>query len=121
MDEEILMHRREGTLGPGLPDYFLVTRAWGPAWDPSRRRREQDGWPEHAAFMDKLVEEGFIVLGGPVGELETGGALLVVAAESEEAVRERLADDPWPESLLTIERVEPWTVWLRARSAPTGA
>ena len=102
-----------------MPDYFLVTRAWGPAWDPARRRREQDGWDDHAAFMDELVDEGFVVLGGPVGDLEKGGALLVVTGESEQAVRARLADDPWPEEMLTIERVEPWTVWLRSRSAPT--
>jgi hypothetical protein len=94
--------------------YFLVTRAWGPAWDPARRRREQDGWDEHAAFMDRLVEEGFVILGGPVGDVETGSALNLVEAESEEAVRDRLADDPWPEELLRIERIEPWTIWLRS-------
>jgi hypothetical protein len=98
-----------------VANYFLVTRAWGPAWDPSRARREQRGWDEHAAFMDALVADGFVVLGGPVGDVETGRALLVVRAESEEAVRERLAGDPWPEDLLTIESVEPWTVWLRSR------
>jgi uncharacterized protein YciI len=65
--------------------------------------------------MDALTEEGFVVLGGPVGDVDTGRALLVVRAASEEAVRERLAADPWPETLLTIESVEPWTVWLRSR------
>jgi uncharacterized protein YciI len=100
-----------------LPGYFLVTRAWGPAWDPARPRRAQDGWDEHAAFMDTLVEDGFVLLGGPVGDVETGQALLVVEAESEEAVRERLADDPWPLELLTIERIEPWSVWLRSSRA----
>lgn len=94
--------------------YFLVTRVWGPAWNPARPRREQDGWDEHAAFMDGLAEEGFVVLGGPVGDVERGRVLLVVGAESEEAVRERLAADPWPEELLTIESVERWTLWLRS-------
>ena len=37
-------------------------------WDHSRARREQAGWSEHAAFMDALAEEGFVVLGGPIGE-----------------------------------------------------
>ncbi len=97
-----------------MADYFLVTRAWGPAWDPTRPRREQDGWDEHAAFMDALVEDGFVVLGGPVGDVDTGRALLVVAAESEDVIRERLAGDPWPEDLLTIESIEPWSVWLRS-------
>ncbi len=97
-----------------MADYFLVTRAWGPAWDPARPRRGQDGWDEHAAFMDVLVDEGFVVLGGPVGDVDTGRALVVVQAESEAAVRERLAGDPWPEELLTIESVERWSIWLGA-------
>ena len=104
-----------------MPGYFLVTRAWGPAWDPTRGRREQARWDEHAAFMDSLVEGGFVVMGGPVGhDVETGPALLVIEAESEEEVRERLAVDPWPEELLTIERVEPWHVWLRSKRVQPG-
>ena len=67
--------------------------------------------------MDALVRDGFVVLGGPVGEVETGRVLLVVEAASEDAVRERLAGDPWPEELLTIESVAPWTVWLRSPDA----
>ncbi len=49
---------------------FAVTRVKGPAWDPERPRREQHGWTGHAAFMDRLVDEGFVVLGGPVGDGE---------------------------------------------------
>ncbi len=64
--------------------------------------------------MDQLVEEGFVILGGPVGDLDAGKALNLVEAEREEAVRARLAADPWPEELLAIERIEPWTLWLRS-------
>ena len=98
-----------------MPDYFLVERGQGPQWDRSRGRREQDGWAEHAAFMDRLVEEGFIVLGGPIGDGDDGdNTLLVVDAHDEAAVRARLREDPWPEEMLTIESIRPWTVWLRA-------
>ena len=97
-----------------MPDYFLVERGQGPDWDRSRGRREQDGWAEHAAFMDALVEDGFIVLGGPIGEGDEGdNTLLVVDADDEAAVRARLGEDPWPQEVLTIERIRPWTVWLR--------
>jgi hypothetical protein len=99
-----------------MPDYFLVERGKGPRWDRSRGRREQQGWAEHAAFMDRLVEEGFIVLGGPIGEGDTGeNTLLVVDADDEATVRARLGEDPWPDDVLTIESIRPWTVWLRAR------
>jgi uncharacterized protein YciI len=99
-----------------MADYFLVENARGPEWDYSRGRRRQPGWDEHAAFMDALVEEGVIVLGGPVGEGDGDHTLLVVDAESEAAVRARLADDPWAGRLLKIRSVQPWSVWLRAAS-----
>jgi hypothetical protein len=97
---------------------YAVTNEHGPGWDASRGLREQDRWDEHAAFMDRLVGEGFILLGGPVDD----GAwiLLVIVAESENAVRERLAEDPWvPMGLLRIVAVEPWQVLLGELAAPS--
>jgi hypothetical protein len=49
---------------------FAVVTVHGPGWDRSRPIREQDGWPAHAAFMDGLVDDGLIVIGGPVGSGE---------------------------------------------------
>ena len=100
-----------------MADLYLVERGKGPAWDHSRRRREQAGWDEHAAFMDALVEEGFVVLGGPIGDGDGENTLLVIDADEEATVRARLAEDPWPEDLLTIESIRPWSVWLRASPA----
>jgi uncharacterized protein YciI len=73
--------------------------------------REQQAWREHAEFMNGLAVSRFIVLGGPLG---TGERVLhIVEAESERAVRERLAQDPWETmSLLRTDTVEPWTVLL---------
>ena len=93
--------------------YFLVKRAHGRNWDASRLRREQEGWDAHASFMDELVEDGFVVLGGPVGDGDGHSALLVVEAESEGHVRSRLADDPWGEDMLATDSIEPWTIFLR--------
>jgi uncharacterized protein YciI len=83
-----------------------------------RRRREQDGWDAHAAFMDALAEEGFVILGGPMGEGDGENALLIVAAEGEGEIRALLADDPWKDDMLIIESVKPWSVWLRADVRP---
>jgi len=78
--------------------------------------RSQALWAEHAAFMNALAVEGFVVLGGPAGAGEE--AVLVIDAPSEDALRARLAADPWSESgLLEIGRVEPWTILLDSRSA----
>jgi len=97
----------------GMADYYLVMQAKGPGWDHARRRREQAGWDEHVAFMDALTAEGVVVLGGPVGEGDGDDALLVVDLPSEAAVRQRLAIDPWAESVLVIKSIRPWSVWLR--------
>jgi uncharacterized protein len=93
--------------------YYLVVRGKGPSWDHTRARREQAGWNEHAAFMDGLADEGFVVLGGPVGEGDGEDTLQVVDAESEDAVRARLGEDPWGEDMLETKSIEPWQVWLR--------
>jgi uncharacterized protein len=97
-----------------VADYHLVTLTRGSGWDYERPRREQSRWKEHAAFMDLLVNEGLVVLGGPVGEGDGDDVLLVMEMEDEAAVRARLADDPWIDDILAIESVRPWSVWLRA-------
>ena len=73
--------------------------------------RAQDGWDEHAAFMEGLAEQGFILLGGV---LEDGRAMHVVEADSEEAVRARFAEDPWPVGVLNVATVTSWEILLRS-------
>ncbi len=91
--------------------FFLLQMAHGPHWDEARGIREQDGWDEHARFMDALVDEGFVVLGGPVGDRQQ--VHLVVEASDAAEARERLRDDPWNEAqVLSIGSLEPWSVWL---------
>jgi uncharacterized protein YciI len=104
-----------------MADYYLVEEVKGPDWDDSRLRREQAGWVAHAALMDALTEEGFIVMGGPIGDGDGDDVLLVIAAESEAAVSARLANDPWIGSVLTVKSIRPWSVWLRAPASSGGA
>ena len=98
------------------PSLFAVIRVRGSAWQTERQMREQPAWPEHAAFMNALAASRFIVRGGPLGAGER--VLHIVEAESERAIRERLAQDPWEKmSLLRTQSVEAWTVLLD-RDAP---
>ncbi len=93
---------------------FLVTvHRSGPKWDASRPLEEQSDWPAHAAFMDGLVDEGFIVLGGPLADEHR--VAHVVEAASEDAVRGTLARDPWSETHLRIAAIDPWTIRLDGR------
>jgi uncharacterized protein YciI len=93
--------------------FFVVLRRLGPAWDRTLPLEEQFGWDEHAEFMDGLVDSGFVILGGPLADEER--VVLAVEAESEDAVRKTLAADPWHESHLVVETVDPWTIRLDGR------
>ena len=80
--------------------------------------REQAGWDEHAKYMDDLFESGFVLFAGP---LEGGREVLwIVNAESEEQIRERMAEDPWAANgMLRPELIERWTVVLDALKRAT--
>ena len=95
--------------------FHVEVRRSGPEWDPARPMEEQSGWPAHASFMDGLVEEGFIVLGGPLGDEHR--VVHVVEAESEDEVRATLARDPWSGTHLMVAAIDPWTIRLDGRPA----
>lgn len=91
--------------------FLVVLRRSGPEYNHSKPLEEQAGWDEHATFMDGLVDDGFIVLGGVLGdEVRTAHA---VEASSEDEVRERLARDPWSGSHLVVDSIDPWTIRLQ--------
>jgi uncharacterized protein len=95
--------------------YFAVTVEHGPGWDSSRPMREQDEWDAHARYMDELVDDGFIVLGGPLSDGER--VLMAIEARDEEEIEARFEVDPWrPMGLLVTARIEPWEILLDGRS-----
>jgi uncharacterized protein len=95
--------------------YFAVTVEHGPNWDNSRSMREQEQWDAHARFMDALTDDGFVLLGGPVGDGTR--VLLAVKADEQNEVESRLGEDPWrPMGLLRTADIEPWEVLLDGRA-----
>jgi uncharacterized protein YciI len=93
--------------------FLVIERRSGPKWDHSLPMEQQSDWPAHAAFMDQLVERGFIVLGGPLSDERR--VVLAVEAESEDAIRTTLARDPWIDTHLVIDTIERWTIRLDGR------
>ena len=93
--------------------YLAVTRSRGPAWDALLELDEQERFAEHAEFMNALVAEGFVVLGGPLDDERS--TLLIVDAPDAEAVRARLAADPWTAiGILEVTAVQEWEILLGA-------
>jgi len=70
----------------------------------------QPGWRAHADFMNALAAQGFIVVGGPLEG--TADTLLVVSADGEGEIRQRLAQDPSSVDVLRISRLVPWSLLL---------
>jgi uncharacterized protein YciI len=96
---------------------FAVRTARGAGWDHARGIREQPHWGEHGAFMDGLVDEGVVILGGPVDSDDPAGiALMAVEADDEDAVRAAFARDPWMvHGIFRLSDIRRWTIWLDGR------
>ena len=89
---------------------FAVLTERGPNWDDGKPMEGQPDWRAHADYMNALVAEGVILLGGPL--VGTRDVLLIVRAESEEEARARLGDDIWVARGVLLQRqVTPW--WVR--------
>jgi uncharacterized protein YciI len=94
--------------------YFAVTRSAGPAWTDGGIAA-QNAVDDHAAFMNGLADEGFVLFAGPLSGTEGGRlrALVIISANSEDEIRRRLADDPWTLSeRLEITSIEPWNIFV---------
>ena len=96
-----------------MPTFHVVLTRSGEEFQAGTPLEQQTRWPEHAAYLDALVESGFVVLGGPLSD--EFRVVLVVEAASEEDVRVVLAQDPWSGTLLEVDAVEPWTLRLDGR------
>src|SRR5438270_3452039 len=98
-----------------MKNTFVAISFAGSNRDQSEGTREQPFWDEHAAFIDQLVADGFVLMGGPL--VDEGGAVLIVSAEDEEQVREKLKNDPWFEhGFLRLESVKRWQIFIDKRN-----
>jgi uncharacterized protein YciI len=95
-----------------VPVFHVVLRQAGPDFDPELPLEQQTLWTEHAAYMESLVEQGRIVLGGP---LPNGRVAHAMEAASEDEIEAIWALDPWAYSHLLLESIEPWEIRLDGR------
>jgi uncharacterized protein YciI len=94
--------------------YFAVIQEYGKNWNHSLAIREQQHWDEHAQFMDALVDDGVLVLGGPLDGGEQ--VLLIINAPDEQAIADRFATEPWiTMGLRVMTTVKRWEILLDSR------
>ena len=97
-----------------MKNTFLAISSAGPNRDLSKGTREQPFWDEHAKFIDQLVADRFVLMGGPL--VDEGGSLLIVNAKDEDEVREKLKNDPWAQrGILNLESVKRWQIFIDVR------
>jgi uncharacterized protein YciI len=103
--------------------YYAVIRDAGPAWtDGGIAAQAATG--DHAAYMNGLAEEGFVLFAGPLGGSEQGRlrVLLIVDASDEAEIHRRLEDDPWTVGgLLEVTNIEAWNVFVGSERLVVGS
>ncbi len=93
---------------------FVILWAHGPAWVDGKTVREQPYWIEHAVFMDRLFENGTVILGGPF--TDGTGSMVILEAEEENEVRTLLADDPFVvHHIFVLSGLKQWQLFLDSR------
>ena len=91
-----------------------VVREQGENWDASVPMRKPRAVGEARYSMDAFVDDGCVVLGGPLGDGEKK-FLLIIVAESEQASETRIVGEPWTALLpLRTAAVECWEISLKA-------
>lgn len=94
-----------------MPRLFAVVVSRGPAWKGSLPIDDQPDFAAHAQFMDALVDEGFVALGGPLEG--SPDVLLIVRGGDADEIRQRLTADPWHrDGRLVVKRISPWRIRL---------
>jgi uncharacterized protein YciI len=91
---------------------FAVIREAGPNWNNGGIAAQPD-LSDHAAYMNALGDEGFVLFAGPLAGTERHRlrVLLIVNAETADEVAGRLAADPWTRARrLEVVSVEPWNI-----------
>jgi uncharacterized protein YciI len=96
--------------------YYAVNREAGPSWTEGGIAAQPDV-ADHAAFMNELAGEGFVLFAGPLAGSENARlrVLLIVNAHDDDEISHRLADDPWARTdRLVITSIEPWNLIVGA-------
>jgi uncharacterized protein YciI len=93
---------------------FVLFHRPGPQWTPGVEFPAQEGIMDHIGFMQRLDQEGRLVLGGPFDDEPAGPAdggpvgIAIVDATSQAAAEELAASDRSVQSGLLVVRVRPW-------------
>lgn len=94
----------------------IVRFSAGPVWGDGPPQA-QPGWDAHEAFIDELVAQGTVVMGGPYSDY--GGSMVLLEGIDVEAARRLVDRDPFVRNgVFVLEDVREWTVYVDTLTAP---
>jgi uncharacterized protein YciI len=97
-----------------MKNTFVILWAPGAAWTPGKTVREQAYWDEHAEFMDRLFENGTVIMGGPFSD--GTGSLVIVEGDDMNEVSTLFANDPFVvHQIFALRNLKQWQLFLDAR------
>jgi uncharacterized protein YciI len=89
----------------------IVRFVAGPAWERGEPVREQPGWDAHAEWVDALVEQGTMVMGGPFTD-NLGTMILLEGVDEADAAR-LVATDPFIHNgVFVLDEIREWTIFV---------
>jgi len=102
--------QKPGPQTAGPQRFQLVLLKLGPAWQKGKPLAQQSGIRERAAYMQKLTNEGTLVIAGPLfddkNQVFRGGMMLLALATPEDAQQALAADPAVKSDLFQVERIE---------------
>jgi len=95
----------ESQAGPA--SYHMVLLSLGPSWDPAKPPMQQPGIQEHVAYMQKLMSDRAMVMGGPFVEgMKITSAFYILDAKTSADARQLAESDPAvTKGLMKIEEI----------------
>jgi uncharacterized protein YciI len=94
----------------GPQRFQLVLLKLGPAWQKGKPLVQQPGIQERATYIQKLTNEGTLVIAGPLfddkNQIFKGGMMVLALATPEDAQQTVAADPAVKSDLFQIERIE---------------
>jgi len=98
-----------------LKKTFILLFDPGPNWDEKKEIEKQDFWEGHVKFVDKLFENGKVVITGPI--IHYDRIVIIYEAKNESEIRITFKDDPFIKNgILHLESVMEWNIRLDQRT-----
>ena len=93
---------------------FILLFDPGPNWDEKKEIEEQDSWGKHIIFIDKLFEEGKVIITGPI--IHYDRIVIIYDAKDESEIRITFKDDSFIKNgILYLESIMEWNIRLDQR------